>query len=293
MRAVFGLVLVAGVGLAGGAVYMAKEHIGKYQTALAKERAARMKMVRTVDVYVANKSFKYGETMTAKDVRLVAWPENTIPEGTFTAENILFEEGEKRPRYVIRPMEKSEPILAVKVTNPGEKAGLTSRLEKGFSAFSIKVDAATGVSGFLRPGDRVDVYWTGRPDRNLQQTFGEVTKLIQEGLQVIAIDQSTSGSESLITSIAQTVTVAASKDQILILTQGQATGRLSLSLVGVNDDTVAGPLEIDQRQLLGIEEEVEEEEEEVIIVEEKPVCYQWERRGAQRVQTTIEIPCPD
>ena len=291
MRAVFGLVLVAGVGLAGGAVYMAKEHIGKYQTALAKERAERMKMVRTIDVYVAHKPFKYGETMTSEDVRLVAWPENTIPEGAFTADNVLFAENQKSPRYVIRPMEKNEPVLAVKVTEPGEKAGLTSVLQKGFSAFSIKVDAATGVSGFLRPGDRVDVYWTGRPDRNLQQTYGEVTKLIQEGLQVIAIDQSTSGSETLVTSVAQTVTVAAAKDQILILTQGQATGRLSLSLVGVNDDTVAGPLEIDQRQLLGIEEE--EEAEEVVVVEEKPVCYQWARRGTERVQTNIEIPCAD
>lgn len=291
MRAIFGLVLVAGVGLAGGAVYMAKEHIGKYQTALAKERAERMKMVRTVDVFVADKPFKYGETMTAEDVRLVAWPENTIPEGTFTADNLLFAEGEQRPRYVIRPMEKNEPILAVKVTDPGKKAGLTSQLEKGFSAFSIKVDASTGVSGFLRPGDRVDVYWTGRPDRNLQQTYGEITRLIEEGLQIVAIDQSTSGSDTEIIGVAQTVTVAASKDQVLVLTQGQATGRLSLSLVGVNDDTVAGTLEINQRQLLGIEEE--EAPEEVVVVEEKRVCYQFERRGAERVQTNIEIPCND
>lgn len=293
MRAIFGLVLVAGVGLAGGAVFMAKEHIGKYQTALAKERAARMKMVRTVDVYVADTQFKYGQVMTAEDVRLVAWPENTIPEGAFTADNVLFEDGEARPRYVIRPMEKNEPVLAVKVTEPGKKAGLTSQLQKGFSAFSIKVDAATGVSGFLRPGDRVDVYWTGRPDRNLQQTYGEITRLIEEGLQVIAIDQSTSGSDTVITGVAQTVTVAASKGQVLALTQGQATGRLSLSLVGANDDTIVGNLEIDQRQLLGIEEEVEEAPEEVVVVEEKRICYQTERRGTQQVQTDIVIPCPD
>lgn len=291
MRMIFGLVLVAGVGLAGGAVYMAKEHIGKYQTALAKERAERMKMVRTIDVFVADRPFKYGEAMTRKDVRRVAWPENTIPEGTFTADNLLFEEDEQRPRFVIRQMEKDEPILAVKVTNPGEEAGLTSRLARGFGAYSIKVDASTGVSGFLRPGDKVDVYWTGRPDRNLQQTYGEVTRLIQEGLQVIAIDQSTGSDDLNAAAVAQTVTLAASKNQILVLTQGQATGRLSLSLVGVDDDTVAGTLEINQRQLLGIKEDVKEEE--VAVVEEKPVCYLTQQRGTERVKTDIEIPCKE
>jgi pilus assembly protein CpaB len=288
MRAIFGLVLVAGVGLAGGAVYMAKEHIGKYQTALAKERAARMKMVKTVDVYVTDKAFKYGEEMVATDLRAIAWPETSVPEGAFTAQNPPFANGDAKPRYVIRAMEKNEPVLAVKVTEPGEEAGLTSRLERGFGAYSIKVDATSGVSGFLRPGDKVDVYWTGRPDRQLQQTFGEVTRLIQEGLKVIAVDQSTGSDEVNSAVIARTVTVAASKDQILVLTQGQATGRLSLSLVAVDDDTIAGTLEIDQRQLLGIKEE---EKEEVAAVEEERECFITQQRGTERVK--IQIACRD
>ena len=44
---------------------------------------------------------------------------------------------------------------------PGQDAGVSSRLSKGMRAFAIRVDVATGVSGFLRPGDRVDVYWSG------------------------------------------------------------------------------------------------------------------------------------
>ena len=49
----------------------------------------------------------------------------------------------------------------VKVTDPGEEAGVTSQLEPGMRAFALRVDVASGVSGFLRPGDRVDIYWTG------------------------------------------------------------------------------------------------------------------------------------
>ena len=63
--------------------------------------------------------------------------------------------------------------------------GVSSRLSAGMRAFAIRTDVTSGVSGFLRPGDRVDVYWTGqiRESQNL-------TKLIQAGIKIIAIDQS-------------------------------------------------------------------------------------------------------
>ncbi|WP_299611438.1 Flp pilus assembly protein CpaB [uncultured Tateyamaria sp.] len=283
MRMVFGLVLLAGIALAGGAVYMAKNYIGQYQTALAAERAQREKIVPTVPVFVAERPLKYGETLAEADVRAVDWPENALPEGVFTADNPIFPEGVSERRVVLRTMEKNEPILAVKVTEPGEEAGLTSRLQRGMRAFAIRVDVASGVSGFLRPGDRVDVYWTGRVDKALGATRGEVTKLIQPAIQLIAIDQNAAGDlDGAI--IAQTVTVAVAPAQVAKLAQAQSTGRLSLSLVGAEDDTVAGSIEVDQRALLGIEaKEVKVE------VEEEKTCSIRTRRGAEVVQ--IPIPC--
>ncbi|MEL6617573.1 MAG: Flp pilus assembly protein CpaB [Pseudomonadota bacterium] len=283
MRMVFGLVLIAGIALAGGAVYMAKNYIGQYQVALAKERAQREKIVPTIPVYVVERQLKYGETLTAEDVRTVDWPENAIPEGAFTEDNPIFPEGETEPRMVLRTMEKDEPILAVKVTEPGEEAGITSRLEKGMRAFAIKVDVATGVSGFLRPGDRVDVYWTGRVDQSVSQNRGEVTKLIEAGVKLIAIDQNTQGDLDGAT-IAQTVTVAARPAQVAGLAQAQSTGRLSLSLVGAEDDTVAGAIEVDQRALLGIAAE-----EAKAPVQQERSCSIRTRRGAEVVE--IPIPC--
>lgn len=283
MRMVFGLVLLVGIALAGGAVYMAKNYIGQYQTALAKERAQREKIVPTVPVYVAERPLKYGEALTAEDVRRVDWPENAIPEGAFTADNPVFAEGVTAARFVLRTMEKDEAVLAVKVTEPGEEAGLMSRLERGMRAFAIKVDVASGVSGFLRPGDRVDVYWTGKVDQSLSQTRGDVTKLIEAGVKLIAIDQSAAGDLEG-ASIAQTVTVSVRPNQVATLAQAQSTGRLALSLVGAEDDTIAGAIEVDQRALLGIAtQEVKVE------IEEEKTCSIRTRRGAEVVE--IPIPC--
>lgn len=282
MRAVFGLVLVVGIALAGGAVMMAKNYISAYQNELAKERAAREAIVPTVEVFVAERALRYGERLTKEDVRVVRWPEEAMPEGAFVEEAVLFPNDETKNRYVLRAMEKDEAILAVKVTEIGEDAGITSRLDRGMRAFAIRVDVASGVSGFLRPGDRVDVYWTGSVRGMIEGANGEVTRLIERGVPLIAIDQSATGDlEGAV--IARTVTVAATPKQVAALAQAQTTGRLSLALVGAEDDTVAALVEMDQRSLLGITEDTAPK------VEEERVCTIRTRRGAEVVE--IPIPC--
>lgn len=283
MRMIFGLVLIVGLGLAGAAVYMAKNYIGAYQTQLAKERASRDRVVPTVDVFVADRQLKYGEPLKKEDVRQVKWPKNAIPEGAFTDVADLFATDD-RPRVVLRAMEKDEAIMSVKVTEPGEDAGITSRLERGMRAFAIKVDVASGVSGFLRPGDSVDVYWTGRtiatgPTANA----GDVTKLIEAGVKLIAVDQVADG-DTTQNIIARTVTVAATPQQVAGLAQAQSTGRLSLSLVGAADDTTASAVEVDQNTLLGIKAA-----EAPQAVEQARVCTIRQRKGGEMIIT--EIPC--
>ena len=283
MRMVFGLVLLLGIALAGGAVYLAKDRIAQYQAANERAQAALAEVVPTVKVFVAADALKYGQRLTRANVREVSWPENAIPEGAFTDIAALFPESTDAPRVVLRAIEKDEAIMAVKVTEPGEDAGLTSRLERGMRAFTIKVDVSSGVSGFLRPGDRVDVYWTGRGALDRNDPSGDVTKLIEAGVQLIAIDQSAGGDMGEAT-IARTVTVAVSPQQVAGLAQAQSTGNLTLALVGAEDDTVASAIDVDQRTLLGIPTEQVQAE----VVKNK-VCTIRTRRGAEVMD--LPIPC--
>lgn len=283
MRAIFGLVLIVGIVLAGGAVMMAKKYISAYQVELQKERQARAAVVPTVSVYVASHPLKYGEVLKQDDVRKVLWPANSIPKGAFTDIDKLFPPEISDNRVVLRAMEQDEAILALKVTEPGEDAGLTSRLARGMRAFAIRVDVASGVSGFLRPGDRVDVYWTGSVNGNIEGIRGDVTRLIEANVTLIAVDQSASGDLDGAT-IARTVTVAARPEQVAGLAQAQSTGRLSLSLVGARDDTIASAIEVNQRSLLGLGA-IEAAPQQV----EEEVCTIRTRRGAEVVD--IPIPC--
>ncbi|CUH68068.1 Flp pilus assembly protein CpaB [Thalassovita autumnalis] len=288
MRAVFGLVLVVGLGLAGFAVYMVQNYIAGYQAQLAQARNAQPQVVEmpTVNVYVAKRQLKYGEPLTDEDVYQIKWPKEALPEGFFSETEKLFPNPSdpNLRRVVLRQMEVNEPVLALKVTKPGQDAGLTSRLERGQRAFAIKVDVASGVSGFLRPGDRVDVYWTGTTALG-NDARREFTKLIESSVALIAVDQTTNDDDAT-ASIARTVTVAATPAQVAALAQAQSTGRLSLSLVGARDDTIAEQIEIDQRGLLGIVETPREIRQAEV---EPQICTIRTRRGAEVVE--IPIPC--
>lgn len=280
MRAVFGLVLVAGVGLAGTAVYMVRGHFEQQAAALARERAAAAQQIPTVEVLAVNRQIAFGEALTKDDVHVIRYAEPFLPAGTFLTMEALFPQGEDIQRQVVRQMEVNEPILAVKVTTPGEAAGITSSLSPGMRAFAINVDVASGVSGFLRPGDRVDVYWTGQA---INSEGLDVTQLIESGLKLVAVDQTTDDNIAS-ANIAQTVTVEVTPQQVAKLAQAQATGTLSLSLVGQADDTIATAIEVDQRSLLGIVEEA-------AVIEAAPeieqICTIRTRKGSEVVETPI------
>jgi pilus assembly protein CpaB len=277
MRLLFGLVLIVGIGLAGFAAYLAKNRIGEYQATLAEQQAKLASNVPLEPVFVLNRRVSYGEQITKKDVRIVAWPENAIPNGAFQEGPVLFPEtGELRT--ALRVMEKDEALMAMKVTEPGEDAGVSSRLAKGMRAFALRVDVSTGVSGFLRPGDLVDVYWTGKAKGR------QMTTLIQTNLQLLAVDQIADGDRNAPT-IARTVTVMASPERVAALAQAQSTGRLTLSLVGAGDDTELASIEVGQNELLGIEQQV------IVEQEAEKVCTVRTRRGQEVV--TIPVQCPE
>ncbi len=276
MRAMFGLVLVAAGGLAGAAGYIATGYIPDTESALQKELAIKAQTGGLVEVYVVKKAVDYGDPLTKDDVQKSYLPKNTLPDATFGDIAVLFPEDSTEPRYVLRPMEKFEPILAVKVTEPGEQAGLTGSLERGMRAFAIKVEAAD----FLQPGDRVDIYWTG----STENSTGDITRLIESTMKIIAVDRNGKSASSDGSIQNRTMTVAASPEQVARLAQAQATGRLVMPLVGVGDDNEIGKIEVDTGSMLGITEAAAPVE-----VEAEKVCTIRTRKGGEVVE--IPIPC--
>lgn len=268
-------ILVLGLGLAGYGVYMAQSYISQTEQAIAAAQAQRNEAgpaVQTVEVLVAARPLRYGEQITPDDVRAVVWPADALPPGTFTSLEALVPEP-RRPRVALRAMEPNEPILEVKVSEPGQPAGIAATLTPGMRAFTIRVDSSSGISGTLRPGDMVDLYWTGRG------TDGEVTRLLTSSLRIIALDENADQDRSF-SGVPRSITIEAAPELVATIAQGQSTGRLTMSVVGLDDERELAAIEIDSRTLLGVEASA---------VAPTERCTIRTRRGAEVV--VIEIPC--
>lgn len=278
---IFALVLLVGVALAGAAVYMTQGYINQTESALAREREVRARTGALVEVYAVNKDKSYGDVLVKDDLQAVFVQENALPEGAFRDIEALFPADKAdMKRFVLRDLVKFEILLASRLTEPGQSVGVTGDLDKGMRAFAIRVDAAD----FLQPGDRVDIYWTGAvADGN---GSGEVTRLIGSAVKVIAVDRDGDGGLSAGDLTKRSITVSASPEQIAILAQAQATGRLVLSLVGLDDDTAVGTIEVDANALLGVTAAAP-----VIEALPEQVCTIRTRKGAEVIE--IPVACRD
>jgi len=275
MRLVFGAVLIVGLGLAGFAAMQTHQYVSAMQNELAQARA-NTNNVEMINVFLTNRALRHGERLVREDVLVAPFPEYAVPEGSFTNVDQLFPNNAQH-RIVLRAMDPREPLLVSKLTEPGKEAGITSHLGPGKRAFTIAVNQTSGVAGFLRPGDNVDIFWTGRTSNS-----GEITQLIDTQVRIIAVNQSADMDRASATTETRTVTVEATGEQVAALAQAQNSGRLSLALVGAEDTVASGAIEMTQDRLLGIVRE-----EQRVEVAEK--CHIRTRRGNDMV--LIEIPC--
>ncbi|RMH49292.1 MAG: Flp pilus assembly protein CpaB [Alphaproteobacteria bacterium] len=249
MRLVAILALVIGLALAGAAVYFVSERFRAMEAELAARRA--QPAVELVEVAAAKTELNFGQVLKPESVQWVKWPRHALPPGAFTTREALFGAAGSEPRSVLRRIEPGEPILASKVTDFGQVAGIAQRLRPGMRAYTIRVDVTTAVSGLLSVGDFVDVYWTGGARGQ------PITKQILEKLEVIAIDQNVLPERNR-TAAPRTVMVEVTPEQAAILTLAQNSGRLSLALRGVEDKSLTGEFTVDQTAIIGAEPVKEE-----------------------------------
>ena len=282
MRLVFLLILLLGMGIAGFAGYLILQEFGGYDNRVAALQAEidelRTKVVETAPVVVAAREISYGNRLTEEDVKEVLFPVDAIPENGIVGLDLLLGETQDQKdagRVATRLIEAGEVVMTTKVSNFGQDAGVASRLAAGEVAYTLRVDVASGVSRFLRPGDRVDVLWTGNDSQG-----GTQTRFLLDGIQLIAIDQLANEDRNKPV-VARTVTVGAPREIVGILAQAQATGRLQLALRGIGDTSDSGEaVVVDQTDILQIED-----------VQEAKKCFRTIRKGTEVTRT--EVPCPN
>nr|WP_245478171.1 MULTISPECIES: Flp pilus assembly protein CpaB [unclassified Mesorhizobium] len=203
------------------AVVLANIWLANQRSALAQSDG-----VKRDTVVVAAVALKFGDTLTADKLREIAWPAGAVPAGAFkTTKDLLSGEGSKQ---ALQAIGANEPVLATKITGPGQRATLSAVLSEGMKAVSIRVNDVLGVAGFVFPGDRVDILLTRtvRADGGADRSFVDV---LLQSVKVLAVDQVADESKDSPT-VVKAVTVEVSTKDAQKLTLAAGAGQLSLAL---------------------------------------------------------------
>jgi len=190
--------------------------------------AAATPTIQTVAVLVAAKEIPYGEKITPELVRTVQWPADSVPAEAITKSADLFE-GPDAPRIALRPISAQEPFLKPKVSGFGERPILSRKVAPGMRAFSVRINDVSGVSGFILPGDRVDIMLTRQSDNSSSSRENLSNEVLLQNIVVLGINQE---SREIVDApiVARSATFEVTSEQAQKLALATQVGTLSLML---------------------------------------------------------------
>ncbi len=131
--------------------------------------------IDTVPVVVAATDLPFSTRLEPIHMRVAAYPRASVPTGAVSTPDSLV--GQTLKVFVVA----NEPIVNSKLSSRG--GGLSVRIPEDMRATSVNVNVASGVSGFVLPGDRVDVMVTVDTRSSLQEA---ITKTILQNVEVLA-----------------------------------------------------------------------------------------------------------
>lgn len=183
----------------------------------------------TTKVAVALVPLDYGIEVTPEKVRFVDYPTASLPPGTFRTQADLLPMG--KTRLALRPIQVNQPLLAADLTGEGQGASIAALLPDGQRAAAVRINDVSGVAGFVRPNDSVDVLITRAAGE------AQITDVLLQNIRVIAMDQNANQGNGQ-PAVARTATLEVNPLEAQKLALGQQLGELSLVLrkPGVEQD---------------------------------------------------------
>jgi len=209
------------------AVFVAQSWLNSAADARLKSlEAQKGSPTPTQTIVVAAKPLRFGNELTAAVLQEIPWSQDALPDGAFAKVDDVLSGGK---RVVLAAIEVNEPVLAVKITGPGQRATLSAVLHDGMKAVTIRVTDIEGVAGFVLPGDRVDVALT-----RLDGKGGATTDVVLQNATVLAIDQ-VADNRAAQPAVAKSVTLEVDTTAAQKLDLAASLGTMSLLLRKAGD----------------------------------------------------------
>ena len=203
------------------AVFIAQVWLNNQASKQAQHLESNAKPLATRTVVVAKQPLRFGTELNASMLQEAPWPSDATPAGAFAKINDVLKGGR---RVVLAAIEANEPVLALKITGPGQRATLSALVKPGMKAVTIRVNDVEGVGGFVLPGDHVDVVLTRQIDKG-QAT----TEVVLQNTRVLAVDQ-IADERAAKAAVAKSVTLEVDTVEAQKIWLASSVGSLSLLL---------------------------------------------------------------
>lgn len=176
-----------------------------------------------VTVFSVTADLPSGTLLDAKYIVAKLVPEEMLTKGTITDRSQL------ENMVVKQKLFEGDILKQQRLVKKGEGSSFASLLSKNKRAISIRVNDVVGVSGFLLPGNRVDVLNTYN-DSSKKVT----TDVVLSNIKIIAIDQKASDDENK-PQLVRAVTLEVDLREAEILLNARNKGSINLALRNPND----------------------------------------------------------
>jgi pilus assembly protein CpaB len=209
---------------------------------LKRQAAVQPPKAKTTMVVAAKVAVAPTSLLRAEQLRTEVWHQEKPPPGSFNnLEQVV-------GRVTATSIQPGDLITENKLAPKGAVAGITALLSPNQRAMTVKVDEASGVAGFLTPGDRVDVVVVVDKGEFHQDPLA---KLLFQNLKVLGTGQKLENRPGDKPQIVPTVTLEVTPEQGERLALAAQEGRISLVVRGQGDLQLVETLGADNSRLFG------------------------------------------
>ncbi|HBE69636.1 MAG TPA: Flp pilus assembly protein CpaB [Planctomycetaceae bacterium] len=175
---------------------------------------------QSVEIFVAVKDLKQGQKIAAESVRVEKWPKSRVPEGAQTDLEMV------ESKFTNQMIFAGEPIVERKLADSRDSFSTT--IPQGYSVFDI---AGGTSSGYIKPGDRVDILGTFQlGDRH----SAPETRTVMRNVKIHGINGITTRDSDEVNAVKNTtfqLLVKETQLETLTLAYELANGKLRLNLL--------------------------------------------------------------
>jgi len=229
--------IFAGI-LGFAAVLLLQRYLKEQRAALARQRneiLGQYKLLSPIDVIVARQDIPEDTMIVGDYLETRSIPQQFVqPYATIRVMDAL-------GLYTKVPIAKGEQLLTNKLRRTSERPlgdTLSAVTPEGKRAVTIGIDALTGVGGFVRPNDTVDVLWTFQVPQSGTKEHELVTVPLFQNVSVLGVGNEIIGTKASSdqdkrpapAAPASTVTLALEPQAAAVLLYAREQGQITLLL---------------------------------------------------------------